>query len=211
MSIRMSTIKLNTDCICLGHLASNAGSLQKKKQPIRARFSVAIHHLHISHNTPCLHNLYFSHLLGITAVPREIENNGYEKFWGANKVHFGRCTSGEYNKGLLWYEWACSVVCNQMHQEPITSNRLLNAPTIFSTEAPVKSLAIDCVDTFPISSVEQPSFTVSPTSFIHLLLFPHERAVEFRILYSFNFLNFHVRGSCLKLAQDVLILDGGCV
>ena len=94
-----------------------------------------------------------------------------------------------------------------MHQEPITSNRLLNAPTIFSTEAPVKSLAIDCVDTFPISSVEQPSFTVSPTSFIHFLLFPHERAVEFRILYSFNFLNFHVRDSCLKLAQDVLILD----
>ena len=25
---RMSTIKLNTDCICLGHLASNAWSLQ---------------------------------------------------------------------------------------------------------------------------------------------------------------------------------------
>ena len=28
MSIRMSTIKLNTDCICLGNLASNAWSLQ---------------------------------------------------------------------------------------------------------------------------------------------------------------------------------------
>ena len=29
MSLRMSTVKLNTDCICLGHLASNAGSLQE--------------------------------------------------------------------------------------------------------------------------------------------------------------------------------------
>ena len=32
MSIRMSTIKLNTDCICLGHLASNARSLQENSQ-----------------------------------------------------------------------------------------------------------------------------------------------------------------------------------
>ena len=36
----------------------------------------------------------FSFLLGITAVPREIENNAYRKFWGANKVHYGKCGSG---------------------------------------------------------------------------------------------------------------------
>ena len=30
----------------------------------------------------------FSFLLGITAVPREIENKAYAKFWGANKVHY---------------------------------------------------------------------------------------------------------------------------
>ena len=52
-----------------------------------------------------LHNLCFSFLLGITAVPREIENNAYAIFllgggWGggegegANKVHYGRCASG---------------------------------------------------------------------------------------------------------------------
>ena len=35
-----------------------------------------------------LHNLCFSFLLGITAVPREIENNAYAKFWGANKVPY---------------------------------------------------------------------------------------------------------------------------
>ena len=34
-----------------------------------------------------LHNLCFSFLLGITAVPREIENNAYAKFWGTDSVH----------------------------------------------------------------------------------------------------------------------------
>ena len=42
-------------------------------------------HLHISRNAPyllpqILHNLCVSFLLGITAVPREIENNAYAKF-----------------------------------------------------------------------------------------------------------------------------------
>ena len=36
----------------------------------------------------------FSFLLGITAVPREIENNAYAKFGGANKVRYGKCRSG---------------------------------------------------------------------------------------------------------------------
>ena len=42
-----------------------------------------------------LHNLCFSFLLGITAVPKEIENNAYAKFWGTIKVHYVRCASGE--------------------------------------------------------------------------------------------------------------------
>ena len=58
-----------------------------------------IHHFHISHNAPyfppkILHNLCFSFLLGITAVPREIGNSAYAKFWGAKKVHCGKCGSG---------------------------------------------------------------------------------------------------------------------
>ena len=45
-----------------------------------------IRHFHISHNAPylppkILHNLCVSFLQGITAVPREIENKGYAKFW----------------------------------------------------------------------------------------------------------------------------------
>ena len=64
-----------------------------------------IHHLHISHNTLCLspkilHSLRFSFLLGIAAVRREIENNACEKICWANKVHYGKCASGEFH--VLW-------------------------------------------------------------------------------------------------------------
>ena len=63
-----------------------------------------IRRVHISLNAPYLpplqkkkkknlHNLCFSFL--ISAVPREIENNAYAKFGGPNKVHYGRCASGE--------------------------------------------------------------------------------------------------------------------
>ena len=75
-------------------------------------------HLHISHNAPylptkVLHLLRFSFLLGITSllhsrtkngcvadyrvllgitpVPREIENITYAKLGGTNKVHYGTC------------------------------------------------------------------------------------------------------------------------
>ena len=41
--------------------------------------------------------LIFSFLLGITADPREIENNAYAKFRGTYKVHYGRCASGVYH------------------------------------------------------------------------------------------------------------------
>ena len=56
-------------------------------------------HFHISHHAPyllskILHNLCFSFLLGITAVPIEIENNAYAKFGGVNEVHYGKCRSG---------------------------------------------------------------------------------------------------------------------
>ena len=64
-----------------------------------------IRHLHISLNARYLppppqkkknlHDLCFSFLLDITAVPREIENNAYAKFGRPNKVHYGRCASGE--------------------------------------------------------------------------------------------------------------------
>ena len=55
MSIAMSTIKLNTDCLCLGHFASNARqepimgscarSLQENSQPsVRTLATVAIYY-----------------------------------------------------------------------------------------------------------------------------------------------------------------------
>ena len=54
--------------------------------------SLHIHHFYMDHNNPffspkILHNLCFQFLLGITVVAKEIEDNGYAKFWGLNKVH----------------------------------------------------------------------------------------------------------------------------
>ena len=34
-------------------------------------------------------------MMMITVVPREIEDNGYAKFWGVKKVHYGLCENGE--------------------------------------------------------------------------------------------------------------------
>ena len=55
--------------------------------------------LDIFHNAPylpptLLHNLYFSILLGITAVPSETENNVYEKFGGGGGGAI-RCITGD--------------------------------------------------------------------------------------------------------------------
>ena len=36
-------------------------------------------------------NHCFQFLVGITVVPREIENNGYVKFWGLNRMNYGLC------------------------------------------------------------------------------------------------------------------------
>ena len=75
-------------------------------------FRQQIRHFHVSHNalylppttpppTPNFAYPLFPFLLGITTVPREIENNAYAFFslegrgGGANKVHYGKCGSGE--------------------------------------------------------------------------------------------------------------------
>ena len=55
----------------------------------------SIHHFQIDHSAPCsqsniLHNHCFLFLMGITAVPREIEEIWEGGAWGeANKVHYG--------------------------------------------------------------------------------------------------------------------------
>ena len=60
---------------------------------------------HFSHNAPCLppkilHDDFFSFLLGITVVPREIKEDAYARIWGAIKVYYGRCESG----ACPWHE-----------------------------------------------------------------------------------------------------------
>ena len=41
-----------------------------------------------------LHNYCLQFLLGITVVPRKIEDNCYAKFWGVDKVDYGLCENG---------------------------------------------------------------------------------------------------------------------
>ena len=48
-----------------------------------------------------LHNHCFQFLLGITVIPSKIEDNGYVKFWGVNKVHYGLCDNGELNEWMV--------------------------------------------------------------------------------------------------------------
>ena len=80
---------------------------------------MTICHLYISSNTPflppkILHNLcfVFFFLVGITTIPREIKNNPYAKFWGANKVPFGRCTSGELCRSVVVADTKLNKVLN---------------------------------------------------------------------------------------------------
>ena len=42
-----------------------------------------------------LHDPCFQFLLGITFIPREIQDNSYAKYWGVNKVHYDLCENGE--------------------------------------------------------------------------------------------------------------------
>ena len=73
----------------------------------------SIYHFHIDHNALCLppkilHNHCCQFLLGITVVPREIEDNGYAKFWEVNKVHYGLCKIGEYRRQTMrHFSWIC--------------------------------------------------------------------------------------------------------
>ena len=56
-----------------------------------------------------MHNICFSLLLGIKAVPREIENNAYAKFGGANKMDYERYAIGEFREHK-----AREIVCKQV-------------------------------------------------------------------------------------------------
>ena len=65
---------------------------------VNCHWLLGTHHLHISHNTPCLppkilYILCFQFLLGITVVPGEIWDSAYATFWGENNS--GRCANGE--------------------------------------------------------------------------------------------------------------------
>ena len=45
--------------------------------------------MHVVYPPKIFHNYCIQFLLGTTVMPREIEDNGHEKFRGVNKVHYG--------------------------------------------------------------------------------------------------------------------------
>ena len=51
--------------------------------------------MHFVYPQKILHKHCFQFILGLTIVPREIENNAYAKLLGVNKVHYGQCENGE--------------------------------------------------------------------------------------------------------------------
>ena len=57
--------------------------------------------MHLVYLPKILHNHCFHFLLGVTVVPRGIQDNGYAKFWGVNKVHYGLCENVEFGKSCL--------------------------------------------------------------------------------------------------------------
>ena len=100
VSVRITSELPLFGCLLASKLSISSGEQSEPPSCSQAIIlRTTIRDLQISHNAPylppqILHNLCFSFLLGITAVPRAIENNAYAKFWGANKVHYGRCASG---------------------------------------------------------------------------------------------------------------------
>ena len=59
----------------------------------------------LTETSVCTFTIFTSTILtqflpGITVVPREFEDNGYAKFWGLRKVHYGPCENGELSRFL---------------------------------------------------------------------------------------------------------------
>ena len=82
--------------------AERQGSLKQGLARLNATSTFPIMHLICPPKFCIIFVFHFS--LGITAVPREIENNAYAKFWGAKKVHYGKCGSGVYGNSFYRLE-----------------------------------------------------------------------------------------------------------
>ena len=67
--------------------------------------------MHLVFPLRILYNHCFQILQGITVVTREIENNGYARFFGGggggvNKVHYSLCENGE----CFACPWTCDIL-----------------------------------------------------------------------------------------------------
>ena len=90
-----------------------------------------------------LHNLCFSFLLGIKAVPREIEISAYVKLWRANEVHYGECGSGVYSKlshynpgpSCILGEQCCCVFQRTPHPRVFVGRKVELGEGVFFTQS----------------------------------------------------------------------------
>ena len=99
-------------------------------------------HFHIFHNAPylphkILHNLCFSFLLGITAVPREIENNAYAKFGGQIRCIMGNVEMAYVPEFPFWFQKRNFPTCGLTHNGVISLHvtSVLTMPPVMINEA----------------------------------------------------------------------------
>ena len=63
--------------------------------------------------------------MGVTVLPREIEDNTCARFWRTDKVYYGRCANGE----------CCVRASKQGEREEVEEGRESGTFTPFSTSA----------------------------------------------------------------------------
>ena len=106
-------------CCCFGTVGAYMPLIERG---VYLRRRDSIHHFQVDHNAPylphppppppqILHHRCFQFLPGITAVPREIEDNGYAQFCGVDKVHYCLCENGEFHKLLVIFPGVFSIEC----------------------------------------------------------------------------------------------------
>ena len=90
-----------------------------------------------------MHNLCFSFLRGIKAVPREPEISAYAKLWRASKVHYGECGSGVYSKlshynlgqSCILGEQCCCVFERTPHPQLFVGRKVELGDGVFFTQS----------------------------------------------------------------------------
>ena len=119
---------------------------------------ILMRHFHISHHalyllSKILHNLCFSFLLGITAVPREIENNTYAKFGGQMKCVMGNVeVAYSARHHLINEEVTGPEMCPAIVSGIVTGNTKVNHWSVFVPGSSNSPRSLITRPSFPLKS-----------------------------------------------------------